>query len=84
MGKASPLYDQQGMITGAIESIRDITAGKQEDDELRAANEAIIATEAELRKQYEKIIRNEQTLKESEAQIPDTHRYHRDRVCCCR
>ena len=68
MGKASPLYDQQGTITGAIESIRDNTAGKQEDDELRAASEAIIATEAELRKQYEKIIRNEQTLKESEAQ----------------
>jgi len=68
MGKASPLYDQQGTITGAIETIRDNTAGKQEDDELRAASEAIIATEAELRKQYEKIIRNEQTLKESEAQ----------------
>ena len=40
MGKASPLYDRQGKITGAIESIRDITARKQEEDELRAAYEA--------------------------------------------
>ncbi len=35
MGKASPLYDRQGKISGAIESIRDITASKQREDALR-------------------------------------------------
>ncbi|MDD1681948.1 MAG: PAS domain S-box protein, partial [Methanoregula sp.] len=68
MGKASPLYDRQGRISGAIETIRDITASKQEDEELRSANEEITATEAELRKQYEKLIRNEQVLRDSEEQ----------------
>jgi PAS domain S-box-containing protein len=66
MGKASPLYDQQGELTGAIESIRDITARKQEEDELRAAYEEISATEEELRSQYDKLSRNEQILRDSE------------------
>jgi len=35
--KASPLRDQFGNITGAIESIRDITDSKQTEEELRAA-----------------------------------------------
>lgn len=35
MEKASPLYDRQGTISGAIESIRDITPQKQEEDALR-------------------------------------------------
>ena len=66
MGKASPLYDRQGQIAGAIESIRDITARKQAEDELRAACEEITATEQELRDQYDKLSRNEQILKDSE------------------
>ncbi|MDO8873414.1 MAG: PAS domain S-box protein [Methanoregula sp.] len=33
--KASPLYDKDGMITGAIESIRDITERTQAEEELR-------------------------------------------------
>jgi len=36
MGKASPLYDRQGKLSGAIESIRDMTERKQEEDALRA------------------------------------------------
>lgn len=46
MGKASPLYNQQGEIVGAIESIRDITS-------LRRAEEAVLHT----RKDWETIFR---------------------------
>jgi PAS domain S-box-containing protein len=66
MGKASPLYDRQGNPAGAIESIRDITARKQAEDELRAAYEEIRITDEELRRQYDIISRNEQALKDSE------------------
>ena len=34
-GKATPLYDDQGVLTGAIESIRDIRDRKQAEDTLR-------------------------------------------------
>jgi len=66
MGKASPLYNQAGEIAGAIESIRDITAQKQADDELRAAYEQITATDEELRGQYEELVTQERRLQESE------------------
>jgi PAS domain S-box-containing protein len=66
MGKASLLYNRQGEIAGAIESIRDITARKQTEDELRAAYEEIRATEEELRDQFDKLSRSEQVLKDSE------------------
>ena len=65
-GTASPLYNHQGELAGAIETIRDITASKREEDELRAAYEEIRATEEELREQYDIISRNEQALKDSE------------------
>jgi PAS domain S-box-containing protein len=35
-GKASPLYDARGRISGAIETIRDITGYKRTEQELRA------------------------------------------------
>ena len=66
MGKASPLYDRQGKITGAIESIRDITARQQIELDLRAAYEEISFTEEKLRDQYDKLSRNEQVLRDSE------------------
>jgi PAS domain S-box-containing protein len=66
MGKASPLYDRQGKISGAIESIRDITARKQIELDLRAAYEKISATEEKLREQYDKLSRHEQILRDSE------------------
>jgi PAS domain S-box-containing protein len=39
MGIASPLYDRQGKIVGAIESIRDITEKKQAEDALKESEE---------------------------------------------
>jgi PAS domain S-box-containing protein len=66
MGKASPLYDRQGKMSGAIESFRDITASKQTELDLRAAYDEISATEEKLRDQYDKLSRNEQILRTSE------------------
>ncbi len=40
-GKASPLYDEKGNITGAIETIRDITERKKTEDRLRSFNEEL-------------------------------------------
>lgn len=65
-GKASPLYDPQGKLTGAIETIRDITTRKMRDDELRAAYEQVSATEEELRDQYNQLSEKDQVLKDSE------------------
>jgi PAS domain S-box-containing protein len=66
VGKASPLYDRQGTLIGAIESIRDITAIKQREHDLRAACEEIAGTEEKLRDQYDTLSRNEQILRASE------------------
>jgi len=70
---ASPLYDTQGRITGAIESIRDITEKKraaealeQINTELHAAYEQLSATEEELRQNYDELSKKEQMLRESE------------------
>jgi len=70
---ASPLYDSQGKISGAIESIREITEQKereaalnQRNEELGAAYEEITATEEELRQQVDEIATAQQALQESE------------------
>lgn len=65
-GKASPLYNQTGEIIGAIESIRDITAQRLADDELRAAHEQLTASDEELRGQYEELVKAETDLRERE------------------
>lgn len=65
-GKASPLYDPQGKLTGAIETIRDITARKMREEDLRAANEQMAATEEELRDQYNQLSEKDQVLRDSE------------------
>ena len=43
MGKASPLYNRQGDITGAIESIRDITQMKNTEVRVRESEEQFSA-----------------------------------------
>ncbi len=71
MGKASPLYDQTGEIIGAIESIRDITAKQQAEDELRAAHEQLTASDEELRGQYEELVKAETDIRAKEEQIQE-------------
>ena len=66
VGKASPLYNSQGEIIGAIEAIRDVTEQKIAEDELRAAYEQIKASEEELRSQLEDLADSEQRIRESE------------------
>jgi PAS domain S-box-containing protein len=39
LGKASPLYNRQGEVVGAIESIRDITERKRAEDAIRESEE---------------------------------------------
>lgn len=71
MGKASPLYDRQGEVIGAIESIRDITALKMVEEELRAANEQLSASQEELHSQFDALIQSEQQIRESEGKFRD-------------
>ncbi|HOW04223.1 PAS domain S-box protein [Methanospirillum hungatei] len=40
-GKASPLYDENGTITGAIETVRDITSIKKTEQDLLNANQKL-------------------------------------------
>ncbi|MDP3562998.1 MAG: PAS domain S-box protein, partial [Methanoregula sp.] len=69
LGKASPLYNSQGEIVGAIEAIRDITVQKNAEDELRAAYEQISASEEELREQLDVLEASEKKIRESEARL---------------
>ncbi|MFZ1128737.1 PAS domain S-box protein [Methanoregula sp.] len=63
---ATPLFDNRGRITGAIESLRDITKRVKAEAELRAAVEQITAAEEELRSQYNELARSERLIRESE------------------
>lgn len=61
MVKASPLYNQEGEVTGAIEIARDISALKKTEQDLRAAYERVTMTEEELRSQFDELrVTNEQ------------------------
>ena len=64
---ASPLIDSHGKVIGAIESIRDITARKNRENELRASYEQISAMEEELRSNLEELVVQERVVAESEA-----------------
>jgi PAS domain S-box-containing protein len=64
---ASPLIDSHGNVIGAIESIRDITARKNRENELHASYEQIAAMEEELRNNYEELASREKIVTESEA-----------------
>jgi len=70
---SSPLYDSQKKISGAIESIREITEHKEREsalnlknEELSAAYEEITSTEEELRQQVEEIATTQEALRETE------------------
>ncbi|MEN6395364.1 MAG: PAS domain S-box protein [Methanoregula sp.] len=65
-GIASCLFDANGTLIGAIESIRDITHLIESESELRAANEQLAASAEELRSQYDELAGNEKKLQESE------------------
>jgi PAS domain S-box-containing protein len=65
-GKASLLFDQNGNIAGAIESVRDITEHRRSETELRAAYEQITASEKEMRSQYNKLAESEKKIRENE------------------
>ena len=47
LGIAAPLYDSEGRIVGAIQSVRDITDRKQAEEEVRFSN-AILRTQQEV------------------------------------
>ena len=66
---ASPLYDTHGTVTGAIESIRDITDRKMTENELRAAYEQITAAEEELREQYDEMKKSGDALRRARRNI---------------
>jgi PAS domain S-box-containing protein len=66
LAKASPLFNRDGEITGAIEAIRDISDRKRSEEELRAANEQLAASGEELRAQYNELAESERRIRESE------------------
>jgi PAS domain S-box-containing protein len=73
---AAPLYNNMGVITGAIESIRDVTEIKRteeellkKNDELCASYEQITATEEELRANLDELSRQEKALRESDRRV---------------
>jgi PAS domain S-box-containing protein len=70
--KASPLFNENNEISGAIESIRDITDIRATETELQKRNEELVAaysqitaTEEELRQNFEELMRNQSALAES-------------------
>jgi len=70
---ATPLYNTQGTLIGAIQSIRDITDRRhseeellKKNEELNASYEQIAATEEELRSNLEELTRQEQAVRKSE------------------
>ncbi|MDD1681463.1 MAG: PAS domain S-box protein, partial [Methanoregula sp.] len=70
LAKACHLYNQAGEITGAIESIRDVTEHKRlemdlerKHGELLASYEQLTATEEELREQYDELAESEQRFR---------------------
>jgi len=69
LGKASLLYDRDGNVAGAIESIRDITESKNAEEELQNLNEEITAREEELRSQFDELKQNRDEIHAANEQI---------------
>jgi len=75
---ATPLFNTQGTITGAIESVRDITDRKQAEmelsrkhEELEAAYNQLSAQENELKQQMNDISASQSALRESDEKYRD-------------
>jgi PAS domain S-box-containing protein len=76
LAKACHLYNQDGEITGAIESIRDVTEQKRleadlerKHGELQASYEQLTAAEEELREQYDELAGSEQQIRVNEERL---------------
>jgi PAS domain S-box-containing protein len=74
--KASPLYNEKGEITGAIESIRDITEIRsiqsdllKKNEELSITYEEMMAQDEELRANLEEIQLSQKALQQSEQRL---------------
>jgi PAS domain S-box-containing protein len=65
-GKAARLLDPAGTITGAIESIRDITESRKAETNLKSAYGQLSAAEEELRSQYDELAQSERQHREDE------------------
>jgi PAS domain S-box-containing protein len=65
-GKASPLYDENGKIVGAIESIRDITDYKWSERRLTEALRQVSGAEERIRASLSELKQREELLRESE------------------
>jgi PAS domain S-box-containing protein len=70
---AAPVFNSEGTIIGAVETLQDITGRKRAEEELRRKNEELSAsyeeltvTEEELRQNYEELAKSQQMLHESE------------------
>ncbi len=63
---AAALRDSEGTITGAVETLEDITERKKVENELRATNEQIYASEEVLKSQYDELAERGEKIRESE------------------
>ncbi len=85
--KATPFYNEQGEVVGAIESIRDITemrdaqhALMERNEDLMSANEHLTAAEEELRQQLDEIAAAQQELSVSEQRFRSVYWWTSDMV----
>ncbi|MCK9581077.1 MAG: PAS domain S-box protein [Methanoregula sp.] len=69
LAKASPLFNKEGKITGAIEAIRDITDRKKSEEILLSVNEQLSASGEELRAQYDELAETEKRIRDSESRL---------------
>ncbi|MFA5268427.1 MAG: PAS domain S-box protein [Methanoregula sp.] len=65
---SSPIY-RDGRISGVRGVVIDITDRKKNEDELRAANEQLVASEEELRAQYDELASGEKRIRMSESRL---------------
>gem|GEM_PF-416140 len=69
LAKASPLFNHDGEIAGAIEAIRDITDRKKGEEELIAVNQQLAASGEELQAQYNELAVNERRIRDTESRL---------------